>query len=127
MRNHRQTTLACKGVGVIFFTPCPRPGPDEEQTARFEEEPLMPQRTVVIASPSGLHARPAALFVKAAAASGVGVRIAKSGGDPVDAASMLDVLTLNAAQGDEVVLSAEGEGADEALDSLADLLRHGDG
>jgi phosphocarrier protein HPr len=82
----------------------------------------MAERTVRIASPHGLHARPAALFVKAAAATAMPVTIAKDGGDPVDAASMLSVLTLNAAQGDEVVLRAEGDGADEALDALAALL-----
>jgi phosphocarrier protein len=82
----------------------------------------MAERSVRIASPHGLHARPAALFVKAAARAGVPVTIAKDGGDPVDAASMLSVLTLNAAQGDEVVLRAEGDGADAALDGLAALL-----
>lgn len=86
----------------------------------------MPDRTVTIAAPSGLHARPAAQFVKAAAASGVTVRISKAGGQPVDASSMLDVLTLNAAQGDEVRLSADGEGSDDALDTLAGLLARGD-
>lgn len=82
----------------------------------------MAERTVRIASPHGLHARPAALFVKAAGKAGVPVTIARNGGDPVNAASMLSVLTLNAAQGDEVVLRAEGEGADEALDALVALL-----
>ena len=82
----------------------------------------MAERTVRIASPHGLHARPAALFVKAAARSGVPVTISKAGGDPVDAASMLSVLTLNAAQGDEVVLRADGEQADATLEGLAALL-----
>lgn len=82
----------------------------------------MAERTVRIASPHGLHARPAALFVKAAARAGVPVTIARNGGDPVNAASMLSVLTLNAAQGDEVVLRADGDGADEALDGLVALL-----
>ena len=86
----------------------------------------MAARTVVIASPAGLHARPAALFVKAAAASGLPVHIAKTGGDPVDAGSMLDVLTLNAAQGDEVTLTADGDGAEETLAALADLLARQD-
>jgi phosphocarrier protein len=87
----------------------------------------MAERSVRIASPHGLHARPAALFVKAAARAGVPVTIAKGGGDPVDAASMLSVLTLNAAQGDEVVLRAEGDGADAALDGLVALLSDGSG
>jgi phosphocarrier protein len=82
----------------------------------------MAERTVRIASPHGLHARPAAVFVKAAAKAGVPVTISRNGGDPVNAASMLSVLTLNAAQGDEVVLRAEGDGADDALDALVALL-----
>ena len=86
----------------------------------------MPDRTVTIAAPSGLHARPSALFVKAVAASGVTVHINKVGGQPLDASSMLDVLTLNAAQGDQVQLSAEGEGADHVLDALVGLLARGD-
>jgi len=82
----------------------------------------MSERHVVIASSVGLHARPAALFTQAAAKAPVPVTIAKAGGNPVDARSILLVLTLGAKHGDEVVLRAEGEGADEALDSLAGLL-----
>jgi phosphocarrier protein HPr len=79
-------------------------------------------RNVVIASKVGLHARPAALFSKAAAGSGVRVTIRKGTGDPVPAASILSVLTLNVAHGDEVVLEAEGEHAERVLDELATLL-----
>jgi phosphocarrier protein HPr len=43
-------------------------------------------------------------------------------GRPVPANSMLSVLTLDAKGGQAVVLSAEGEGADDALDALAELL-----
>jgi phosphocarrier protein HPr len=82
----------------------------------------MPERHVVIGSSVGLHARPAALFTQAAAKAPVPVTIAKVGGAPVDARSILLVLTLGAGHGDEVVLRAEGEGADAALDSLAGLL-----
>ena len=82
----------------------------------------MPERHVVIGSSVGLHARPAALFTQAAAKAGVPVTIAKVGGKPVDARSILLVLTLGVAHGDEVVLSADGAGADAALDSLAALL-----
>jgi phosphocarrier protein len=82
----------------------------------------MPERTVVVASKVGLHARPAAVFVKAAAAQPLAVTIAKPGGDPVPANSILSVLTLDAKGGQEVVLSAEGEGADDALDALVELL-----
>jgi phosphocarrier protein HPr len=82
----------------------------------------MAQRSAVVASKVGLHARPAAVFVKAVAASGVPVTISKQGSDPVDAASILGVMTLGAEHGDEVVLSAEGDDAEKVLDELVDLL-----
>ncbi len=82
----------------------------------------MAQRTAVVGSSVGLHARPAALFVQAAARQPVRVKIAKAGGDPVDARSILSVLGLDARNGDEVVLTAEGQGDQAALDELAALL-----
>lgn len=82
----------------------------------------MSERTVIIASRTGLHARPAAIFVKAAAGQGVSVRIRVGDGKPVPAASMLAVLSLGAGKGTEVTLSADGPGADDALDSLVALL-----
>lgn len=84
----------------------------------------MPERTVTIASRVGLHARPAAIFVKAASEQPVKVSIVKvgSGVDPVDASSILGIMTLGAEFGDEVLLRAEGDGADEALETLAALL-----
>jgi phosphocarrier protein HPr len=82
----------------------------------------MPERRVVIGSKVGLHARPAAMFVQAAAKQPVKVTIAKADGKPVDARSILSVLALDARGGDEVVLAAEGDGADQALDELAALV-----
>ena len=82
----------------------------------------MPERTVVVASKAGLHARPAAVFVKAAAEQPAKVTIRKPDGDPVDASSILSIMTLGVEQGDEVVLSAEGDKADESLDTLVALL-----
>lgn len=82
----------------------------------------MSERTVKIASRTGLHARPAALFVKAAADQGVPVKVRVGDGKAVPAASMLAVLALGAKQGTEVTLEAEGAGADDALDALAALL-----
>lgn len=81
----------------------------------------MAERTVKIASKHGLHARPASLFTKAAKESGIAVTVTK-GEKSSNAASILGVLTLGANSGDEVVLSAEGEGAEEVLDQLVELL-----
>ena len=82
----------------------------------------MPERTVTIGSRSGLHARPAALFVKAASQQPVRVRIRVGDKPGVDARSMLSVLALGATCGTEVTLEAEGDQAAEALDTLAALL-----
>jgi phosphocarrier protein HPr len=89
---------------------------------RNSEEHCMPSRTVKVASRVGLHARPASLFVQAVNATGLPVTIAKSGGDPVDARSILMVMGLGVGNNDEVTLEAEGDGADEALDQLVQLL-----
>jgi phosphocarrier protein HPr len=82
----------------------------------------VPERTAVVASKVGLHARPAAVFVKAAAEQPVPVTIRKRDGAPVSAASILSIMTLGVSQGDEVILAADGDGADAALDTLTALL-----
>jgi phosphocarrier protein HPr len=82
-----------------------------------------------VTAAEGRHARPAALFVKAAAeaatATGVAVSIAKPDGAPVDARSILSVLSLDVRHGDEVVLSADGAEADDVLRQLALVLADG--
>ncbi|GHF38913.1 phosphocarrier protein [Amycolatopsis bartoniae] len=82
----------------------------------------MPERRVIVGSSVGLHARPAALFVKAAAAQPVPVTIGVGDGDPVDARSLLSVMGLGARGGDEVVLRAEGPEAESALSELASVI-----
>ncbi|WP_406275516.1 HPr family phosphocarrier protein [Streptomyces sp. NBC_00191] len=82
----------------------------------------MAQRVVSIGSRSGLHARPAANFVQAAAQAPVPVTIAIDGKPPVHAGSLLGVMTLGAGYGDQVTLTAEGDQAEAALEELAALL-----
>ena len=83
----------------------------------------MPERTVKVGSSVGLHARPATIFTQAASKLPVKVKIGKPGGTAVDARSVLFVLGLDVRGGDDVVLSAEGDGADAALDELEALLQ----
>ncbi|QAY60580.1 HPr family phosphocarrier protein [Microbacterium protaetiae] len=79
-------------------------------------------RTVKIGSAHGLHARPAKLFAQAAKEAGIPVTIAKGDAKPVNAASILGVIALGIDQGDEVTLSADGEGAQDVVDTLSELL-----
>lgn len=82
----------------------------------------MAERSTTVRSAHGLHARPAALFTQAAAATGSAVTIQKAGGSPVDAASILGVLSQGINHGDEVVLTATGGDEEAALDTLIALL-----
>ncbi len=79
-------------------------------------------RTITVASSHGLHARPAKLFAQAAKDAGIPVTIAKPGGAPVNAASILGVIALGINHGDEVTIAAEGDGAETTIEALADLL-----
>jgi phosphocarrier protein len=79
----------------------------------------MVQREVIVGSRVGLHARPAALFVKAVTEQPVRITVRKRDGTPVDARSILRVLALGARNGDTIVLEAEGDGAAEALEIVA--------
>jgi phosphocarrier protein HPr len=77
---------------------------------------------VKIGSAVGLHARPAGLLVQAAAKQPVQVLIGRPGAQGVPAASILAVMSLGVAGGEEVELTAEGEGAEAAVEELAALL-----
>ncbi|WP_103339174.1 HPr family phosphocarrier protein [Amycolatopsis sp. CA-126428] len=86
----------------------------------------MYQRRTLVASSVGLHARPAGLVARMAAGQSAKVTIAKVSagvaGDPVDAASVLGLMTLGAGHGDEVELTADGDSARESVDALAELI-----
>jgi phosphocarrier protein len=88
----------------------------------------MVERRVTIGWAEGLHARPASILVRAATAAGVPVTIARKGGTPVNAASMLAVLSLGAERGEEVVLAspaADATAAEAAVERLATLVSEG--
>ncbi|MEV0532744.1 HPr family phosphocarrier protein [Kitasatospora sp. NPDC050463] len=82
----------------------------------------MPRLLVTVGSRRGLHARPASLFVQAAARQSAKVTVGRPGQSPVDARSLLSVLALAAGHGDTLELTAEGEQAQDSLKELADLL-----
>ncbi|MCR8670143.1 HPr family phosphocarrier protein [Agrococcus sp. HG114] len=78
----------------------------------------MGERTVVVASAHGLHARPAALFAQAAARASAPVTVA-AGDKRVNAASILSVLSLGVDRGETVTIASDDEAA---LDELEQLL-----
>jgi phosphocarrier protein HPr len=85
------------------------------------------ETTAVVASTVGLHARPAAAFVNAAKAFDCDISVGRPGQERVNAKSMLKLLTLAVMHGEEIVVAARGERADEAVGTLADMLARSEG
>ncbi len=84
----------------------------------------MPAQTVTLPNASGLHARPAAVFAKAAAAHPCEVRVAKGDRD-ANAKSTLSLLTLDCHKGDEITIVTTGDGDMAALTELVSLVESG--
>ena len=82
----------------------------------------MAERQATIASSSGLHARPAKLFVNAVKEKGIPITIAVDGGADLNAGSILSLMGLGAAKGTVVTLKSDADGAEQALDELVALL-----
>lgn len=82
---------------------------------------------LTIRNPSGLHARPAALFVRTAArySSKISVENLDRGGPPVDAKSVLLVLTAGVQRGHRIRLTAEGPDEEAAIAGLTELVESG--
>jgi len=79
---------------------------------------------VVVINRLGLHARAAARFVQLAAQYRSTIRVAV-GDRAMDGKSILGLLLLAAAQGTQVVITTDGEDADEALAALTALVSRG--
>lgn len=79
-------------------------------------------------NPSGLHARPAATFVRAAAGFVADVRLTNLTRDPTKSASaksVIGVMGLGVARGHRVRLEADGADAESAIASLVELIDTG--
>ncbi len=81
----------------------------------------MAEREVTVVPEAGLHARPAALFVKEAKSYDSDIVVVKDGKE-ANAKSSLKLMTLGAKHGDKVVIRAEGEDEEAAAEALVALL-----
>ncbi|MBN1586959.1 MAG: HPr family phosphocarrier protein [Candidatus Omnitrophica bacterium] len=75
------------------------------------------RRTVVIHNEEGLHARPAALFVKVAKKFDASVSV-RRGSQRVNGKSIMGILMLGAGKGAKITIEVEGIDAEEALEEL---------
>ena len=81
----------------------------------------MPSRTVEMKNRRGLHARASAKFVTLASGQRAAVEVEKDG-TKVCGTSIMGLMMLGAAMGDSITISAEGEGAEQAVAALAELV-----
>lgn len=81
----------------------------------------MAERSVQIVNKHGLHARPAAEMVKAAARYKCDITITRDDLE-VNGKSIMGVMMLAAEYGASITLKADGPDADEALEALALLV-----
>lgn len=78
-------------------------------------------RTVVIENRRGLHARASMAFVTLATSQPVELVVEKDGSTAAGT-SILDLMMLGAAKGDSITISAEGDGAESAVQALVELV-----
>jgi phosphocarrier protein HPr len=75
------------------------------------------QREITILNKLGLHARPAAMFVRAANKHRAEIWVEKDG-EQVNGKSIMGLMMLAAGQGTKLILSAEGVDAEKAIQEL---------
>jgi phosphocarrier protein HPr len=81
----------------------------------------MTKRNVKVLNATGLHARPAGLFIEAAKRFRCAVRVAK-GDREVNGKSVLALMLLEVTPGSDIVITAEGEDEEQAADALSALV-----
>lgn len=79
------------------------------------------EKEVVILNKTGLHARPAAMFVKEASKFKSEIKVEKDGRQ-ANAKSIISILSCGLEHGTKIKLIANGEDEAEALDALAKLI-----
>jgi len=105
------------GAAEVDAAAAPAPGGSTDHETQPET------LRVTVLNRLGLHARPAALLVRAASGFDADVTVADatSGCGPVSARSLNGVATLGARRGDDLVVTATGPQATEALAAIARL------
>ena len=84
-------------------------------------EVYMTQETVTIENKTGIHARPASVFVQTATKFKSKIQI-EAKGKKVDAKSILMLMSMGLVQGTQINIIAEGEDEADAVKALADLV-----
>lgn len=102
------------------------PPPQEATGAAAEGEPDAADR-VMLTNPLGLHARPAAQVARELHDTQAEIRVGIPDAAGVSARSLLDMVSLGATAGTELIIEGWGPGAEAAVQRIAALAREGFG
>ena len=80
------------------------------------------EKDIAIINRLGLHARPAAMFVRIASRFRAEIWVSKEG-EEVNGKSIMGLMMLAAGQGSKLHLRCEGPDADKALQELEELIQ----
>ncbi|MCD5415317.1 MAG: HPr family phosphocarrier protein [Clostridiales bacterium] len=83
----------------------------------------MIEKKFVLQSETGMHARPASIFVKAAGAYSSEIFLVKDG-EKYNAKSILGLLSMGASQGTELILLVDGEDEKIAVEELMGIIEN---
>jgi len=89
---------------------------------KFSEDEMKITKELVVTNKLGIHARPAAMFVKAANRFDCDIFVEKDG-EKVNGKSIMGLMMLAAGPGSRLMLSAEGSDAARAVVELEALVR----
>lgn len=83
----------------------------------------MYESSVTIKNEIGLHARPASLFIQEAIKYSSNIEVVKND-KTYNGKSIMSVLSMSARKGEEILIKAEGEDEQEAVDALVNLVEN---
>src|SRR5213594_3755486 len=80
------------------------------------------EKEIMIINRLGLHARPAAMFVRIASRYRSEIRVAKEG-EQINGKSIMGLMMLAAGQGSKLLIRCEGPDAEKAMEELEELIK----
>ena len=99
-------------MGLLY-----RKGSRAAQAQKVEKE-------LAVVNRLGLHARPAAMFVRIASRPRAEIWVSKEG-EEVNGKSIMGLMMLAAGQGSKLRIRCDGPDADKALEELEELIKAG--
>ena len=82
------------------------------------------EKELTVVNRLGLHARPAAMFVRIASRHRAEIWVAKEG-EEINGKSIMGLMMLAAGQGSKLLIRCDGPDADKAMEELEELIKAG--